>query len=343
MTDTATYVTPADRLAALMTEAGLKDFTVEPSPSGIAVELKVRFNNVDVIDPAAIATLKRLGMQIPWAIATRSTVVLIPPAWLPVGTPPDEGVDQHEAYMDEEAAMNGEEYPGFPTESDLTATSSTPPIAPDPALTATAELIAELRAERDAALRDLSAAETRIEELNDERDSLLESARVANDLFVEHIEMVTAPTRKAVFVSNKISQADLETRLNDGWEILHIQFVHKDLSVVLTREVPTESAQPAHAAARIISATPLVTITPAAANDVRRVDAAIYASANIDHLPTDIIDAESPDYVQRVLDARIPTADKMDLLNKHTFGVVKAARTITPTVTYNPLPAVRHG
>lgn len=206
----------------------------------------------------------------------------------------------------------------------------------DPALTETAKLIAELRTK-------LAAAEDRAEELEERCDSLLETARVANDLFVEHIEMVTAPTRKEIFVHNKIAQADLEARLNGGWEILHIQFVHNNLSVVLTREVPIQQPAPARAAATIVHSAHLVTMTPLAANTVQAVDTAVYAPANINHLSADIIDAESPDYVNQVINARMPTAEKMRLLNKDTMNVVKAARTPMPVVTYSPLPAVHHG
>lgn len=246
----------------------------------------------------------------------------------------------------------------------------------DPALDATAKLIADLRtklsdaeaaraalrAERDAALIDLGEAEDKIDSLEAARDSLIEQAHVANTLLMEHIE-IPISKRKAICTlvqlltmpeQRRRSDDELADHLNAGWEVLHIDirsaFWQAEAQeaftriVTLAREVAAELVQPSRSTATfIVGASPVISFQTSTLveHPVKVADQIIFDPQRLENLPANEIDPNADDYTARVIRSRLPAARKMELLTQYTTRKIAARRPAHTPFAPSAIPAVR--
>ena len=130
----------------------------------------------------------------------------------------------------------------------------------DADLTATAQEIKRLQSIIDDQRQQLIRANTRADNAEAARDDYEERLDAMTEKYKASkilLENIVTPQRKEVFPFRDITAIELQRRINDGWEILHMQFMANPagedrLNVVLSRECP--APQPERA--------PLVTAVP---------------------------------------------------------------------------------
>jgi hypothetical protein len=190
---------------------------------------------------------------------------------------------------------------------------------PDPSLTATAKRIADLQ-------EQLFALQKKLQSVERERDAA--EARAA--------ALLRPPAPKVIIetcIARNVGEGGLAHYLNDGWGILHMQFVPcKDLSedgweldklnVVLQREVPIPPPQPE---ARAAVAVP--------APEVRTVVGTIVPEPPPAPEPVGV-------YASILRQSDLPIAERLALMNDHIIGQVVANVAPPPAPVYRPLSAL---
>jgi len=217
-------------------------------------------------------------------------------------------------------------------------------VGTDSALTATAQRIADLQAQMADLHKKLQAAETA-------RD---EAASRAAELLAQPEPVAIAAPRIEVRVERNIGENGLARYLNDGWTIIHTQFVvlsedDDQLHVVLQRTVTTPAPQPEQRAAVVRT----VAGTVAPLSQIGDDDEYDDESDDVPHLPALDPNPLMPipplsmqwggvgggDFTRAVLSARLPHAQKLELLNDRLKSVAREAFNAAPA----PLPHIPLG
>ena len=238
---------------------------------------------------------------------------------------------------------------GLVTEFVAPARSAAPKAA-DPALSATATEIARLQAQVADLQKKLQAAEA-------SRDAA--ASRAAELLAQPAAPVAIAPPRVETIIHRNVNERGLARYLNEGWTILHMQFInitHYDgeeasaLHVVLQRTAaPPTPPQPEQRAAVVAPApAPVRTVTGTVVPMSQQIgDDDEYEAEDVPPLPALDPDPLMPthsaaDFTRAVLAARLSTQDTLNLLNDRLKSVARDAYTAFPApAPYKPLGAAK--
>jgi hypothetical protein len=247
---------------------------------------------------------------------------------------------------------------GLVTEFVAPARSAAPKAA-DPALSATATEIARLQAQVADLQKKLQAAEASRDAAASRAAELLAQPSPTPLHRNGEGQGVGTNPRVETRIARNVNDVGLARYLNEGWGILHIQFVGFEdedgesedrLNVVLKRTAaPPTPPQPEQRAAVVAPApAPVRTVTGTVVPMSQQIgDDDEYEAEDVPPLPALDPDPLMPthsaaDFTRAVLAARLSTQDTLAMLNDRLKSVARDAYTAFPApAPYKPLGAVK--